>query len=122
VQARDSAAEYVLPRNDLEKAIAAIWREVLHVDTVSIHDNFFTIGGHSLLLARVHSRLKAHLSPDLSIIELFRYPTIHALAKHLSNQQLPAFSFARTVDRAAMRARMTEARLIDTVEKQAVPQ
>jgi acyl carrier protein len=84
VQARDSAAEYVLPRNDLEKAIAAIWREVLHVDTVSIHDNFFDLGGHSLHTIQVHGALKQLTGGEILLTDLFRYSTVALLAEHMT--------------------------------------
>jgi len=83
-QARDSAAEYVLPRNDLEKAIAAIWREVLHVDTVSIHDNFFDLGGHSLHTIQVHGALKQLTGGEILLTDLFRYSTVALLAEHMT--------------------------------------
>jgi SAM-dependent methyltransferase/acyl carrier protein len=72
------------PRTELEKKIAAIWQEVLGLERVGIHDNFFDVGGHSLLLIRVHSRLRESLHIDYSIIDLFRFPTISSLAKSLT--------------------------------------
>jgi acyl carrier protein len=74
-----------LPRTELEKKIAAIWHEVLGVEQVGIHDNFFDVGGHSLLLIRVHSRLRETLHLDYAIIDLFQFPTISSLAKALAN-------------------------------------
>ncbi|MGC1377497.1 MAG: amino acid adenylation domain-containing protein, partial [Anaerolineales bacterium] len=75
---------YVAPRNDLEKIISQTWMEVLHVEKVGIHDNFFDMGGHSLLMARVHNRLREQLQCDLKMVELFQYPTVSALAGYLS--------------------------------------
>ncbi len=71
------------PETALEHAIAAIWREVLHVDPVGIDDNFFDLGGHSLALAQVHSRLRSRLTRDVPIVDLFRHSTVRALARHL---------------------------------------
>jgi amino acid adenylation domain-containing protein/non-ribosomal peptide synthase protein (TIGR01720 family) len=77
----------VPPRNDLEREIAAIWREVLHLDEVGVDDNFFDLGGHSLSLLRVHGHLRARLPhAEVKIVDLFEYPTIAALAAHLSAQ------------------------------------
>jgi amino acid adenylation domain-containing protein len=91
----------VEPATELEQAIAAIWRDVLQVAQVGVHDNFFEIGGHSLLMARVHSRLKATLAPDVSMLDLFRYHTIHSLAAHLAGERSAAPAFLRsTQDRA----------------------
>jgi hypothetical protein len=69
------------PTNEIEAAIAAIWTEVLGVERVGIRDNFFDRGGHSLLLARVHGLLGERLNAHLSIVELFRHPTIEELAR-----------------------------------------
>ncbi len=73
------------PRTATERHIADIWRQVLGVDTVSIDDSFFELGGHSLLLAQVHTQLRGWLGDQtpLDMVELFRLPTIRALARHL---------------------------------------
>jgi len=71
------------PRTAAERAIAAIWQDVLRVDNVGLHDNFFDSGGHSLLLMQVQSRLRQSLKKDLPITDLFRYPTVSALGRHL---------------------------------------
>ena len=71
------------PDTALEHAIAAIWREVLHADPVGVDDNFFDLGGHSLAVAQVHSRLRSQLKRDVPIVDLFRHSTVRALARHL---------------------------------------
>ena len=78
------------PRTATERRIADIWRDVLGPgavgpDAVGIDDSFFELGGHSLLLAQVHTRLRTWLGPatPLDMVELFRLPTIRALARHL---------------------------------------
>jgi amino acid adenylation domain-containing protein len=76
---------YVAPRTEVESAIVAIWKEVLHVEKVGVHDNFFDLGGHSLLMIQVHSALQERLKRDLPVIELFEYPTIDSLARYLSH-------------------------------------
>jgi amino acid adenylation domain-containing protein len=70
-------------RTELERAVAGIWREVLGVDEVGAEDNFFDRGGHSLQLVRVHTRLQQQLGREIPIVELFRHPTVAALARHL---------------------------------------
>ena len=67
-------------QNQLERDLAMIWQQVLGLERVSIHDNFFDLGGHSLLMAQAHSRLQEHLGREVPIVDLFRYPTIHLLA------------------------------------------
>ncbi|MDJ0842564.1 MAG: condensation domain-containing protein, partial [Acidobacteriota bacterium] len=71
------------PQNEEEEQIAAVWKELLEVETVSIHQSFFEMGGHSLLLARAHARLQTLFGDDLTMVTLFRYPTIHGLAEFI---------------------------------------
>src|SRR5579863_4284360 len=56
------------------------------LDRVGIHDNFFDLGGHSLLLLRVCDRLHAKYGAVLSVIDLFRYPNIDSIARHLEQR------------------------------------
>jgi natural product biosynthesis luciferase-like monooxygenase protein len=77
--------QYVAPESTLEETIARIWRDVLQLDDVGATDNFFDLGGHSLLAVQVNNRLKEELERDLSVVELFQYPTVRALAGHLGN-------------------------------------
>ncbi|HLM58538.1 MAG TPA: amino acid adenylation domain-containing protein [Pyrinomonadaceae bacterium] len=76
-------AAYVEPETDIERTIAAVWRKVFQAEKVGIHSNFFDLGGNSLLMARVHGRLRAALNREIPMVELFRHPTIHSLAQHL---------------------------------------
>jgi amino acid adenylation domain-containing protein/FkbM family methyltransferase len=78
------AAAYAAPGNEIQRAIAAIWKEVLNVDKVGIHDNFFDLGGTSLDIVRLNSRLKEALAADIPVVILFEYPTIHAFTRHLA--------------------------------------
>ncbi|MEO5590706.1 MAG: AMP-binding protein, partial [Gemmatimonadaceae bacterium] len=72
------------PEAGLEQTIAEIWMDVLKVPKVGTGDNFFDLGGHSLLAVQVHGRLKNVVRRDVSITDLFRFPTIRALAGYLS--------------------------------------
>jgi amino acid adenylation domain-containing protein len=80
-----SASEVVLPQSQLERDLAVIWQGVLGVERVSVHDNFFDLGGHSLMMAQAHSRLQEMLGREVPIVDLFRFPTIHQLATHLTD-------------------------------------
>ena len=93
---------YVAPRSELERLIADVWREVLGVERVGVRDNFFNLGGHSLLLIRVNNRLREALQMELPVVELFKYPTVSALAEHLSR------SGGKAQPRAAARAGRSE--------------
>jgi acyl-CoA synthetase (AMP-forming)/AMP-acid ligase II/acyl carrier protein len=75
-----AAAATEPPRDAVEAAVAAIWREVLEGAQVGLRDNFFDAGGHSLRLVQVHQRLEARFGPCLTPVELFQFPTIEATA------------------------------------------
>ncbi|MFZ0320634.1 MAG: amino acid adenylation domain-containing protein [Candidatus Sulfotelmatobacter sp.] len=72
------------PGTPTESRIHQVWREILQLDHVGIHDNFFDVGGHSLLLTAVQTKLAEAFHRDIASVDLYRYPTISALAKRLS--------------------------------------
>ncbi|HYU33064.1 MAG TPA: amino acid adenylation domain-containing protein [Thermoanaerobaculia bacterium] len=78
----DSAA-HVAPRDAMEERLAAIWREVLRLDQIGIHESFFAVGGHSLLATQVITRVRAELGVELPLRRLFEAPTIAQLARLL---------------------------------------
>jgi len=93
------AAAYVTPQTEVEQNIAAVWQEVLNVEKLGIHDNFFDLGAHSIHIGQVNGKLRELLSRDLSMIEMFKYPTISSLAQYL-NQSQPPSSYQKIHDRA----------------------
>jgi amino acid adenylation domain-containing protein len=74
---------YVAPATESESLIARIWQDVLQLERVGVHDNFFDLGGHSLLMLDVRSRLSDTFQKEIQINEMFEYPTIRALAEFL---------------------------------------
>jgi len=68
------------PRTELEREIGAVWAEVLGVARVGVEDNFFDLGGHSLLLPRVQLGLRERLGLEVPLLALFAHPTVAALA------------------------------------------
>jgi acyl-CoA synthetase (AMP-forming)/AMP-acid ligase II/acyl carrier protein len=74
------------PRDDLERELLAIWQTVLDNRQVGIDDNFFDLGGHSLLLAQVQSKLQEREQRQVEMLDLLTYPTIRELAEHLSRR------------------------------------
>lgn len=76
---------YVAPQSELEQTLAKIWQEVLRLERVGLSDNFFDLGGHSLLLVQVQAKLRELLDRQVPVLEFFKYPTIGSLAKYLSN-------------------------------------
>lgn len=97
------AKTYEAPRNELERTIAAIWQEVLRLPDVGIHDNFFELGGDSLLMVQVHSLLTEAVNTNISIMELFQYPSINSLAKYMSQEPSRKPFVQRSRNRAEMR-------------------
>ncbi len=77
-------AGFAPPRNDLERRIASLWEELLGLDAVGIHDSFFDLGGHSLLMAELHGKLRKRFGIDVAMVKLFQYPTIASLFAHLA--------------------------------------
>ncbi|MDB9341645.1 non-ribosomal peptide synthetase, partial [Nodularia spumigena CS-589/07] len=76
----------VLPQTEIEQTIAKIWRELLTIENLSIHDNFFDLGGHSLLIVRMQGQLHLKLNQNIPLVDLFCHPTINALAKYLTQK------------------------------------
>ncbi|MEH2206146.1 MAG: amino acid adenylation domain-containing protein [Nostoc sp.] len=89
---------YEVPQSKTEQQIAKLWQDVLHLDKVGIHDNFFDLGGHSLLMIQLNHKLRSILQRDISVVTMFQNPTIYSLAQYLSQEQ--ELSFTGTRDRA----------------------
>ena len=109
-----STAAYVAPVGQMEETVAAIWRELFQVDRIGMDDNFFDLGGHSLLLVRAHERLLGEVRADLPIAALFQYPTARSLARYLSGAERQRIATRGTKERAERQkealARMRAAR------------
>jgi amino acid adenylation domain-containing protein len=79
----------VSPRNEVEKQVAEIWKKTLGISSLGIEDNFFDLGGNSILLYRVFGLLRS-LRNDLQLVDLFRYPTVSAIAAYLAAEATPS--------------------------------
>jgi acyl carrier protein len=75
------SAEHVEPRTETERVLAAIWTDLLPVERVGVHDDFFDLGGHSLTATRILSRLRKELDVQLPLAVLFEEPTVERLAR-----------------------------------------
>lgn len=80
---REPGRDFVSARNQTEQRLSELWSDALHVDRPNIRDNFFDLGGHSLLLVQLHARLKREFNTNIAVVDLFRYPTIEGLASFL---------------------------------------
>ena len=83
---REAATEIVLPQNEMQRELLAIWQEVLSVPRLGIKDDFFELGGHSLLIPVLLSRVERAFSKRLSPAAIFQAPTIEQLADLISRQ------------------------------------
>jgi len=79
----DIKTEYVAPRNEIEAKLAVIWQDLLQTERAGIYDNFFEVGGHSLLAMRVVSAIERDLSVSIPINILFQFSSISDLAKYI---------------------------------------
>ncbi|MEC4813297.1 MAG: amino acid adenylation domain-containing protein [Scytonema sp. PMC 1069.18] len=83
----DSEADFVAPRNDLERQLVQIWEEVLHVQSISIKHNFFDLGGHSLLAVHIFAQIEKRFGKKLPLSTLLRSGSVESLAKLLHQQE-----------------------------------
>ena len=90
----DAATEAPAPAAGLEESVAAIWRRVLGLAHVGRHDNFFDLGGQSLLVVAVQLELRRAMGREVAVVDLFRYPTVSSLAAHLAASESAAPSDA----------------------------
>ena len=79
-----SCRAVVAPRNGAEETLARIWSEVLGLAEVSVEDDFFSLGGNSLAVIAVHNRIREAFPREVPIVEMFRRPTVAALARLLA--------------------------------------
>jgi 3-oxoacyl-(acyl-carrier-protein) synthase/acyl carrier protein len=77
---------YSAPADDMEQLIAGVWQEVLKIDQIGIHDNFFDLGGNSLKIIQVNNKLNEALHIKIPVVTFFQYPTISGLKNFLQNE------------------------------------
>jgi len=105
-----ASARYEAPRGEVERIVAEVWADVLGLPRVGAHDNFFELGGTSLSLIQVHPALAERLDVSLELVDLFRHPTVHTLARHLAGDAEHAFRAAERRDERAHARREALAR------------
>ena len=91
--------EYVAPRNDIERAIAQIWQDLLGIDEVGVNDSFFELGGHSLLAVQAIARLREIFQVELEMRSvLFEAPTVAKIAELVAQEQPKEDDLAQMAD------------------------
>ncbi|MFI3158459.1 MAG: condensation domain-containing protein [Methylococcaceae bacterium] len=81
------ATAYIAPVTELEKTIAQVWQEVLQTQQIGLYDDFFSVGGSSLAMLQVSTQLEKRLNRSCAIVELFKQPTVSAMATYLANSE-----------------------------------
>ncbi|HWI61391.1 MAG TPA: amino acid adenylation domain-containing protein, partial [Symbiobacteriaceae bacterium] len=103
---RAEPVAYVAPRSALERTVSGVWQELLGLEQVGLNDNFFDLGGTSMLVARAQAALSAQLGREVPIIDLFKYPTVVSLAAYLSGGETTEGAPDRTEAIAAGKDRL----------------
>ncbi|WP_306147973.1 MULTISPECIES: MupA/Atu3671 family FMN-dependent luciferase-like monooxygenase [unclassified Roseibium] len=101
---------FVAPESDMQKSIADAYQRILGLGQVGQNDNFFNLGGHSLLAVQLHRDLKASVAPNLTITDIFRFPTVGGLAGHLMDGGRADDRLGEVASRAAKRRAALSAR------------
>lgn len=81
-----NSTAYVEPKTELELALTAIVKEVLSIDKVGSYHNLFDVGANSIQIVQIYNKVLQTITPNLSLVEMFEYSTINALASHLTQE------------------------------------
>lgn len=82
----------IKPTTELETRLCNLWRETLHLDNIGIDDNFFELGGHSLNATNIIIKLHKEFNIDLMLNDIFKYPTIEKLSKHIESSEKGSYA------------------------------
>lgn len=94
---------YAPPSDELEEKIVRIWQELLGIDQLGIRDNFFDLGGNSLMALKVVSRLKQDLGVEVPVVSLFEGPTVQALAQVIGQRDKGQDAYEQSLSRGERR-------------------
>jgi acyl carrier protein len=103
----EAEVEYVEPQTQAQRIVAAIIGEVLHVEKVGIHYNFFDMGAHSLIMVQAHAKLRKAFNKEFPLLKVFENPTVSSLAKYLSDEKIERDSFNQGQSRGEKRKNRT---------------
>jgi acyl carrier protein len=87
IASKPEPAATSIPGSELERTLAQLWQRILKVPKVGLDENFFDLGGDSLLLVAVHSNLHKILNTEVPLTDLFEFSTIRKLAQHLGQTE-----------------------------------
>ncbi len=83
----ETSLPYTPPANAIENLLATTWAEVLGVERIGVHDNFFDAGGNSLLVVQAHAKIRVQFGRELPVVRMFQYPTVATLARWIAGEQ-----------------------------------
>lgn len=92
---RAAAQEYSAPENQIQHQLCEIWQQLLGAEQIGIEDNFFEVGGNSVLIVQLQQRIAKQLGVKVSVVQLFAHPNIASLSRFLLSQQSPNMSSAK---------------------------
>jgi len=90
---------YAAPKTDLERKIAAAWQELLGIEKIGIHDDFFELGGDSLNIVQLSDKLKKIVNRDIPVAVLFQHQTVRDFVRYLEPGEQPEGTAAEEIDR-----------------------
>jgi amino acid adenylation domain-containing protein len=93
-QRPSQAQHFVAPRTPIEETLAGLWREVLKVEQIGIQDNFFDLGGHSLIAIKLVSRIRTEFKVELALADFFAAATVEALGERIEEALIEASNSA----------------------------
>lgn len=108
--ANTSSPSFAEPDSSTEQALTTIWRDVLKVERIGIHDNFFELGGNSLSMCKVNDRLNQLFEREVSLVDMFRHPSIKELAEFLSESSQASKHVVPGQRRAKLRRQLQKKR------------
>ncbi|MBI6550737.1 non-ribosomal peptide synthetase [Xenorhabdus lircayensis] len=88
---------YVAPRDEIEEKLCLLWQKHLKINQVGIHDNFFALGGYSLLATKITASVKNILNNSLSMYQLFTNPTVAQIANVIKDTKRPEISISESI-------------------------
>jgi len=95
----DLSTEYVAPRNDAEQKVAAIWKNFFGFEQIGIYDDFFELGGDSLRVMVITSRIHKEWDIKIPLVEFFKKPNIAGLGEFFQSADVSEFSFIKAVEK-----------------------
>ncbi|MBA2711519.1 MAG: amino acid adenylation domain-containing protein [Tatlockia sp.] len=93
----NAAKNYVEAKTEVEEQLVSIWSQVLELEQISIKDNFFDLGGNSLLIIQLRSLIQDAFDQVVSVTDIFQYPTIQSFSKFLSGHQKQSSTKGRDI-------------------------